>query len=384
MERAINDSTLTKIGDIYHYYIALLDCFSMKKDDILQIEVNGDISKIAKKNDFSFQKEVKHHIGEDKLSDRDIDLWKTLDNWVTEYERIKSFNKLILFTTSEIPETCAFYGWNNKRCEEKLIIITKIGEKTKKREESFRTHYKSIFSGSGKNNTFLIDVLSKFEIEHCQPEINNISASFNDLIGYIPVMNRDHYIAALLGIILAKVKDPPYTWEVTKEEFDLIQQELIVIYDKPDKIPLPNQFADQIPTKVEHDLYLKKPFVMEIKKIEFDEMITRAVIDFWRMEMTVLKYFSDNFIYNKSLPNYKEDIKTRLNYFKEEKLIDYYEAERPKQISESKKLYTGVMCWKAEDFGSIVQNRPYFQNGVIHDIVNDGNFSWDLGEKDEY
>ena len=39
MDRAINDATLGKAGDIYQYYIALRDCFKMKTGDKLQIEM---------------------------------------------------------------------------------------------------------------------------------------------------------------------------------------------------------------------------------------------------------------------------------------------------------------------------------------------------------
>ena len=44
MTRAINDATLNKAGDIYQYLIALRDCFELNDGDILQIEVNGDVS----------------------------------------------------------------------------------------------------------------------------------------------------------------------------------------------------------------------------------------------------------------------------------------------------------------------------------------------------
>ena len=42
------------------------------------------------------------------------------------------------------------------------------------------------------------------------------------------------------------------------------------------------------------------------------------------------------------------------------------------------------MGWDAIDFGSIVNNRSFFQHGVIHDIVEDGDFEWKVGDKDEH
>lgn len=104
MDKAINDATLVKVGDIFQYYIALRDCFMMKSGDKLQIETNGDVSIIAKLSKNSFQREVKHHFGEKSFSDRDVDFWKTLSNWYVEYKRITSFSNLILYTTSIISE----------------------------------------------------------------------------------------------------------------------------------------------------------------------------------------------------------------------------------------------------------------------------------------
>ncbi|WP_415338318.1 hypothetical protein [Clostridium perfringens] len=38
------------------------------------------------------------------------------------------------------------------------------------------------------------------------------------------------------------------------------------------------------------------------------------------------------------------------------------------------------MLWEVNDFGSIIKNQYYFQRGVIHTIVDDKEFSWDVGE----
>ena len=144
MKRAKNDATLSKIGDVYQHYIALLDCFGMKQGDKLQIEVNGDISKIGNANTSSFQKEVKHHASNTNLSDRDIDFWKTLKNWVCDFERTNSFSELVLFTTADIAEDSVFFNWNKKTISEKYGIIKAIGDVNKAREDVFRGLYNEI------------------------------------------------------------------------------------------------------------------------------------------------------------------------------------------------------------------------------------------------
>ena len=65
-----------------------------------------------------------------------------------------------------------------------------------------------------------MEVLDKFTIEDAKTSIDGISKEFTKHIGYIPPKNRDGYIASLLGQIMAKVKEPPHSWEVTKTAFD--------------------------------------------------------------------------------------------------------------------------------------------------------------------
>ena len=63
------------------------------------------------------------------------------------------------------------------------------------------------------------------------------------------------------------------------------------------------------------------------------------------------------------------------------KVID--ENTNIKIINISKRLYLNVMQWKADDFGSIIQNQDFFQRGIIHEIVDTTKFKWKVGEKED-
>ena len=241
MSRAVNDATLQKAGDIYQYLIALRDCFELEDGDILQIETNGDVS-IINDTGGRFQREVKHHFGDSSLSDRDIDFWKTLSNWYTDYDRVKNFSHYILSTTATIQSNSPFYDWNNMKKEEKLEKLKEIGAKTKEREKTFRSYYNKILSASYDEN-HLLEILDKFTIEAAKTSIAGISNEFSKYIGHIPLENRDRFIGALLGQILIKVKDPPHKWEVTRLVFDEILQAQTATYGIKGTVPLPNKYA---------------------------------------------------------------------------------------------------------------------------------------------
>lgn len=383
MQKSINDATLNKAGDIFQYYIALRDCFKMAKGDVLQIEVNGDVSIISNKDNMSFQREVKHHFGNKNLSDRDIDFWKTLSNWYIEFDRITVFSSLILHTTSTVPKHSPFFKWNELKSKEKLKKLLSIGEVIKEKEVTFRDYYNKIFMDDVYNEELLLNILDRFTIEHSQNKIAGISEEFYQYVGHIPKENRDKYIGSLLGRILMLVKDPPHRWEINKEAFDRILQEVSPTYSNPSVRQFPNEFADQEVPKAKEEMLLEKKFVKAIKDIKFNEVITDAISDYWKSETTIIKYFRDDFLYVNSLPPYKGELKNKLKLTKLEKKYLYEGYSDNEILKYSKLMYLEVMKWEAQNFGSIVGNQGYFQRGIIHSIVEDNEFNWNVGDNNE-
>ncbi len=383
MCKAINDATLQQAGLFYQYLIAIKDCFELKEEDVLQIELHGDVS-IINNSGGVYQKEVKHHFGDKNLSDRDIDFWKTLANWYTDYERAISFSQLILCTTANVSASSPFSNWNTLKKEEKLEIIRNIGNIKKEKEETFRGQYNRIFNDS-YDQEHLLNILNRFTIVPSQTSLSGISSEFSKYLRPIPESNRDNYIGALLGRILNKIKNPPHRWEVTKNEFDEICQTEAVAYGAKGSLPLPNEFAKSIVPAIDTTTLEQKRFVKAIQEIEYDSEIPNAVSDYWKTNMTIAKYFKDNLTYCESLDEYFNVLSAKLGYAKSSSEVDADGADYREKLKISKKLYNGVMQWDANDFGTIVRNQGYFQRGVIHNIVDETDFTWKVGvEKDEH
>lgn len=378
MCKAVNDATQNKAGDIFQYLIALRDCFELIDGEKLQIEINGDVS-IINSTGGRFQKEVKHHFGDQSLSDRNVDFWKTLANWYVDYERIKGFSHLILSTTSSVANS-SFSNWNELKKKEKLKLLTDIGKISKEKEKTFRSQYNRIFNDAFDEKR-LLEILDKFTIESSITKIDGISSEFSKYVGHIPSENRDGYIGALLGEILIKVKDPPHKWEVTREVFEQMLQIQSAAYNTNGTAPLPNEYAKaDVPKDTKNTLEQKK-FVASIREIQYDKMIPSAMSDYWKADMTVAKYFQDNFMYISSLETYIDDLTEKMRYTKEDCEIHAEGATAEEQIKISKQLYNGVMRWDANDFGSIIRNQGFFQRGVIHNIVDETDFRWKVGEE---
>ncbi len=125
---------------------------------------------------------------------------------------------------------------------------------------------------------------------------------------------------------------------------------------------------------------INKNFVEEIKKIEHYDEIQPAILDYWKTNMTIINFFKEDLLYNRSLDKYRDDLSYRLKQKKNISVIKSRRKSREEQIENSQILYSEVMLWEVNDFGSIIKNQYYFQRGVIHTIVDDKEFSWDVGE----
>ncbi len=383
MTRAVNDATLNKAGDIYQYLIALEDCFELNDDDTLQIEINGDVS-IINSTGGLYQKEIKHHFGTQNLSDRDVDFWKTLANWYIDYERVKFFSQYILSTTAKISKDSSFYDWNSIDNEEKIKRLKNIGKISKKNEETFRNQYVRIFNDSYDEKR-LLEILDKFIIDAAKTSIVGISNEFSKYIRSIPEENRDGYIGALLGRILNKVTKPPHKWEVTRKEFDEICQIEAMAYGMKGSIPLPQDYIQSVVPEEDVEKLKQKRFVEAIREIKYTTEITEAISDYWKTDMTVVKYFHDNLMYLESLDPYMVELEKKMR--RQKRISDRDAKGQPfdQQIDTAQSLYDNVMMWDANDFGSIIRNQGFFQRGIIHNIVDETDFRWRVGvEKDEY
>ncbi|RAP30366.1 hypothetical protein C2W64_01558 [Brevibacillus laterosporus] len=381
MKRASNDATLSKLGDIYQQYIGLLECFKMQEGETILFEVEGDVTKLSNNN--SFQMEIKHHLKKNPIIDRNIDFWNTIRNWFKEFNRIKDHKKLILFTTAEIDVRSSLYNWNDESIDQRLNILRKIGLIVKNREKTFRPLFNDIFSPENYNESNLRSVLARMEIINRQQKIDSIDFEFEKYIPHIPHKNRAHFIATLLGIVVSNVKKKPHIWKITYKAFVKILQETTPLYVQEHFTPLPTEYIQlTLPIEIEEENQ-DKLFVKAIRRIQYEKEIPKAISDVWKCNMTITKYYQDNLVFNKDITVYKSNLTEKLNYTKEGYVIENESCDRLLQIKESKKLYSLVMSWNAVPFGSINPNQPFFQKGIIHDIVENKDFTWDIGDRNE-
>lgn len=381
---AINDATLQKVGDLYQYFIALLDCFSLKKGEAMLIETQGDVSIISFCGKSRLQKEIKHHFGSKYLSNRSEDFWKTLDNWCKERKSMDSFERLVFCTTSSISSKSVFRDWNQKTPNERYEILKQCGVEKKEREKGFRKHYDSMFESNEITQADIISVLAKIEIWSDQAVISELDQLFDEATRHIPQENKRKYVESLLGQILGKVVDPPHRWEVKQEEFERMVVDTTARFAKASHVFLQTLSSNGEPTEEEIQSFSDKVFVKEIERIEYDEVIHSAIVDYWRTQTQVIQNAQNNILFMESLPEYRKDLLRKLEGTKRQAKRSVRGQDHSHCIDASKNMYDQATTWDAIDFGHIVGNAGYFQNGIIHGIVDDKKFEWSLEAEDEH
>ncbi|WP_374004707.1 hypothetical protein [Bacillus velezensis] len=367
-----NDDTKTKLGDIYHYYIVLDYCLELQENETILVEKYGDIS--IESDEKSKNIEVKHHQGVHRLSDRHLDFWKTLKNWVKYHQNMQGFKKLILYTTSGFGGMSKLEIWNSVKAYERLRILIEIGHEIKKTEESFRPVYESIFN---EDIEIILAILEKVELYTNQTNIVDIEKKImkNSFFKSVKRCDRKPFINSLMGYILTRPVDKPSKWEISCEDFESLAYEVRNRFVSSSELRLPPNTPD---TPQDEESFNNRNFVREIKGIKYDSKIPSAISNYWRAQQAIFYTSIDNPIFNVDLGEFQKDIRDSLIEFKTSFQDDCDVTDLEDIIKKSKRLYDEAMKMTANDYHSIKPNRPFFQRGIIHKVVEEREFSWNI------
>lgn len=374
-DRQKNDDTKTKLGDIYHYYVVLLHCLELQENETILVERYGDIS--IQSGEDSKNIEVKRHQGEHTLSERHIDFWKTLNNWLNYAHNMIEFKSLILYTTSSFGENSRLREWNRLNAFQRLNILYDIGREIKKKEGSFRPVFETIMNFDVE---IILSIIEKIEVLTNQTDIVDIEKKIftNSFFKSVKRSDRKLFVETLMGNILLLPVSEPHKWEISCEYFDSLACEIRNRFSN-NHGSLGLHLPHNIPQKPDNEgEYNNKKFVKEIRSINYDKKIPTAISNYWRAQQAIFHSSLDNPIFNIDLNDFQIDINDTLEEYKLsfQDEVDEEDADLQERIKKSKKLYDMAMQMSAQDYRSVSPNRPYFQRGIIHKIVEERGFSW--------
>lgn len=370
MERQKNDDTKTKLGDLFHYLIVMEHCLDLKPGDTIYVETFGDIS--IESAGSSINMEIKNHLQKHLLSSRHGDFWNSLKNWVTYHEQMDKFKKLLLVSTSVTDSKSIFNTWNELDEDERYALLKNEGQQIKKKESGFREWYTDIFL---KDEKTIRKIIAKLELQLNEVNVMKRKAKIkqHSIFNLIEDQHADSFIYELLGSILMKPAENDGTWEITYDQFKKHATDIRDKHSKQSR-PLPTTFSKDKPKNVKG--YMNREFVKQILEIECDtEDVEEAVISYWRMNQTYMMHFDDDPIYMNDIYEYKSDLNKRLSRMRKQ---SKKKCSADDHCEKSQDFFQEVMLLEAMPFGSINPNRDFFQQGIVHSIVDDGGLKWNL------
>ena len=351
----------------------------MNENDKVVIENLGDVTLISAKG-VSQQLEVKHHLDATSISDRSDEIWNTVWNWYSNFDKYKDIEEFVLFTTAGISTTSVFQEWSIQDIDQKYEIFKNIGAEFRDSEKAFRSSYNKIFSRDhdiGK----LKSVLNRFKVLSKQQTIKTVINQYDaTTLKFLAEKDRlEVFISSLVGILLT-IPINNKSWEISYDEFDKIFKDLAKRYTDEASIPLPTEFEEYQLTLVEKDKIKSKKFVQEIDRINLVDEITDAINDYCRTYKTIIAHFESSIVKATDVEDYKKDLSKTLS-FKRKSYKLKCESDKNLILPKSQEMYFDSMAMDAKDFKGICNNRSFFQRGVIHIIVDDGNLTWYVGDK---
>lgn len=355
-------------GFVYQKLVALQMCLDAKPNSKVYLEFLGDASNEHK------SVEVKHHIANHYITSNSVDVWKTLRNHVRDFDRLKPFERLVLFTTSAVREDSIFHDWNDLTLAEKFNIVSShspsYGVKVYQ-SEVLQFHRDSLDS-----------ILNRFEIvpEQMRVEAMWDALSEHSMLVLVPKKNRRAAISVLIGH-LEEIVVFSEIWEVDINDFRDAVISLLSPYVSG-AIPFPIFSHDECVGAQEMEQFI---FVEKMRAIKLKDKEQHAAFSaYLRALQSEQKMLSDSPVIDKALSDYAQGVK---EHVEEVKSKHSYALDRSKLNTDhahgvSRSAYFEAVCAPHAQISGVKDTQKYFRDGKIHQAVNDSEFAWIYREED--
>ncbi|WP_149086505.1 hypothetical protein [Pseudomonas prosekii] len=377
---AKNNAALSQLGNLYQYLTVLKICLEAPAGAIINLEQFGDITTAG------YQFEIKHHDNpEHVLVDTHVDFWKTLKNWVDNYDLLKSFSNLVLLTSSIVRADSLLGQWNAAAPNERYSNLKTKADEILAQPNSYKTiipFIQKIFAFDANfDEKKLASVLARVTIKHSSDGALKL---YNGLVAHIalsaiPNKYRANMVRSLLGMIAIKGITATGAWDIERDEvhhFLITQTKAVndggVIY-----------YPDIKHATCGEEIFRHR-CIEQIKFIPFEKQVLSAAQDYYYYTLTVgITADNDPFIL-KEFQKTEEGIGGDLDLEKATCCLDLAKnsINETALIKASRQLYVNsIKSIRATGTDSSAEAKK-FNSGMLHSYVNTSEFCWRITELD--
>lgn len=389
----------------YQVHVAIDYCHTLKPDDVLWIEVLGDVTVEGQE-----QVEVKDY--SDDLTDNHENLWKTLRNWLNTEFRHENYVSLVLLTTQKFGGLASIKNWSNWDGKQRLAALDEIHQDAEKRHAERSAAQKADDAdaaeadpGKGKQTRVpeslklqrrvmateargaLEQVLAKVKIITDEPKLAELIERYKR--GYLRAVlphRQDEFLDDLFGFMTNATRMTT-KWRFTSAEFTSKFAELTKRY-MIGTVKFPRIDAKKLGLAAQEAIVQERLYVRKLDEIGAGQaVIGQATIDLLCAETYIIELFKDGTTTPEDVEQYSGD---HLRLHCSSRLAQMGRSAPGLSHDERQKasctFYHERCAQSVAGFGSYDFTPLAFRNGVYHlladqDAVGSAeDFQWRLWE----
>ncbi|WP_095159401.1 hypothetical protein [Pseudomonas sp. Irchel 3E13] len=371
----------------YQIHVAMEYCHTLEKDDVLWIEVFGDVTVEGRD-----QIEVKEY--SDSLTDSHENFWNTLNNWLKPDFNHRQYANLVLLTTQAYGERAAIKDWDQWNADQRLAALQDILKDSEARFEAATLKKEAAAdqsdesgaktSGPSKALTLqrkvmaqamresLIDALPKVKIITEQPDLVGLIARYKRAhLKSIHEHRMDDFLNDLFGFMTSAVKVTE-GWRFTTAEFDRKFTELTVRYMKG-SVRFPRVNADEIESAAAKLNVRDRTYAKKLDEIGgTEDVILEATVDLLHAHQYIAELIKDCTTSQDDVESYSQK-HMRTHSASRSALMEEIDAtwSADKTKRASRQFYHSRRGMDVVGLGSYEDTPAEFRNGIYHMLAEE-------------
>lgn len=372
----------------YQIHVAIDYCHTLDKEDVLWIEVFGDVTIEGRD-----QIEVKEY--NDSLTDSHENFWNTLNNWLKPDFNHQQYTNLILLTTQAYGERTAIKDWPQWNAAQRLAALETILKDAEARFKKATSKEKTAdsdnedgatggkTSGPSKALTLqrkvmaeemrdsLIEALPKVKIITDQPDLVGLIARYKRAhLKSIHEHRMDDFLNDLFGFMTSAVKVTE-GWRFTTAEFNRKFTELTARY-MIGSVKFPRVNSDEIEQEAAKLDVRKRIYARKLDEIGGEEdVILEATVDLLHAQEYIVELIKDCTTSQDDVDGYTKNHMRTHSAHRSEVMVDCDQSwPRPKLQQASLKFYHARCRLDVVGFRNYEDTPVEFRNGIYHMLAD--------------
>ncbi|WIX05310.1 hypothetical protein [Xanthomonas oryzae] len=391
----------------YQVHVAIDYCHTLQPDDVLWIEVFGDVTVEGRE-----QVEVKDYSGD--LTDNHENLWKTLKNWLNDGFPHQDYASLVLLTTQGFGARASIQNWEDLDLDQRLAALEKIhqdaekkyadrsasrngdsadvSESKAKERKGKQEHipevlkFQRLVMAPGMREA-LKQVLAKVKLITDQPDLLGLIDQYKRRYLRAVLSHRqDEFLDDLFGFMTNAMKITQ-GWSFTSAQFSSKIAELTKRY-MVGNIRFPRIDASKVGLEAQEIGLRERLYVRKLEEIGADNsIIGQATVDRLSAEKYIVELYKDGAISSEDVEEYSSN-HLRLHCSSRLAMIGRIGPvlNHSERQTDSRTFYHKTCAQPVVGFGSYDFTPVAFRNGIYHmladrDAVGSlADFQWRLWE----